>query len=95
MLCYDIMELVGEQVIIIRKNQEYKNNYNKCINILNDIFRNGVLRDMYDIETEELDRDYDDWLGYIAEMGGPVSDTMCIPTWCESPDPFVRRFYTE
>jgi len=91
------MELVGEQVIIIRKNQEYKNNYNKCINILNDIFRNGVLRDMYDIETQELDRDYDDWLGYIAEMGGPTCPHGYggIPTWCDSPDPFVRRFYTD
>jgi len=83
MLCYDIMELVGEQVIIIRKNQEYKNNYNKCINILNDIFRDGVLRDMYDFETEELDRDCDDWLGYIAEMGDYEDND------------FVRRFYTD
>jgi hypothetical protein len=37
-LCFDIMELVGDQVNIIRKNQEYKKKYDECIKALNNSY---------------------------------------------------------
>ena len=78
--CYDIMEIVGTHVETIRKDQEYNNNYNHCITTLNDVFRNGVLRDTFDREIEGYIRhEEDDWLGYIAD---------------NSDDVFVLRFYT-
>jgi len=38
-LCFDIMELVGEQVNIIRKNKEYKKNYNEMLDAIENVGR--------------------------------------------------------
>ena len=65
MLCYDIMEMVGAQVEIIRKNKEYKNNYNEMLDAIENVGRymnmfaigldEGVMSDQFFCELYQQD----------------------------------------
>ena len=63
MLCFDLMEMVGTQVELIRKNQEYKKNYNECINTLNSVCDRGDYN-LFDWWVEWY-QDADGWLSYL------------------------------
>ncbi len=63
-LCFDIMDLVGEQVNIIRKNKEYKKNYGECVNTLKTIYREDT-ENFFDYWVEWY-MDADDWLSFLA-----------------------------
>jgi len=81
--CDDIMELIGAHVETIRKNKEYKNNYNKCINTLNNHFYktsafDGSKSNLFDSWMEWY-MDACSWLEFLADNNDEV---------------FVERFYT-
>ena len=87
-ICFDIMELVGKQVNIFRKNEEYQKNYGECVYTLRTIFQGGDLLDSW-IEDFEM---CDSWLGFIADNHHLGYDR---EFWQEVPEVFVKRFYTE
>ena len=69
-LCFDIMELVGTHVETIRKNREYKNNYNGCIKTLKTIYseENGNL---FECWMEDY-MDADCWFGFLTDNSDKV-----------------------
>ena len=77
-LCFDIMELIGEQVNIIRKNKEYKKNYGECINTLKTVFRE---------DTDNLFDCWDEWYREADWLLSFLADN-------NDDGVFVDRFYS-
>ena len=90
-LCFDIMELVGKQVDIIRQTKENKKNYGECVNTLNTIYQGGDLWNKWVDDFEMCD----DWLGFIADNYMIGYGCPCWATMEEAPEVFVRRFFTD
>ena len=82
------MELIGEQVNIIRKNKEYKKNYGECVYTLRTIFQGG---DLYDAWVDDF-KMCDVWFNFIADNYHLGYDP---EFYKEVPEVFVKRFYTE
>jgi len=87
-LCFDIMELIGEQLNVIRQTKENKKNYGECVYTLRTIFQGGDLWNKWVDDFEMCD----DWLGFIADNHHLGYDPEFLE---EVPEVFVKRFYTE
>jgi len=94
MLCYDIMEMVGDQVELIRN----RNNYNKCIEELIQVRDNIIERGFMG-----------DWKSPILKYGGSPAPEWCylrewiyqevdkncgeVEIWSQDPESIISLWY--